>query len=51
MTLFAIPLLPSVQPQEQGGDGFTADLSGQNKVPPTESNATGTAEILFNNNS
>ena len=51
MTLFAISLSPSVQAQEQGGDGFTADLSGQNEVPPTESNATGTAEILFNNDS
>ncbi|HEY9399498.1 MAG TPA: CHRD domain-containing protein [Nitrososphaeraceae archaeon] len=51
MTLFAMSLSPSVQAQEQGGDGFTADLSGQNEVPPTESNATGTAEILFNNDS
>ena len=43
--------LNSIQAQEQGGEGFTADLSGQDEVPPTESNATGTAEILFNNDS
>jgi hypothetical protein len=51
LALFAISLSPSIQAQEQGGEGFTADLSGQNEVPPTESNATGTAEILFNNDS
>jgi CHRD domain len=43
--------LNSIQAQEQRGEGFTADLSGQDEVPPTESNATGTAEILFNNDS
>jgi len=51
LALVAISFSPSSQAQSQGGDGFTAELSGQEEVPPTESNATGTAEILFNNDS
>lgn len=50
IALFEISLLPSIQAQQQSGE-FTADLSGQNEVPPTESNGTGTAEVLFNNDS
>ena len=50
IALFEISLTPSIQAQQQSGE-FTADLSGQNEVPPTASNGTGTAEVLFNNDS
>jgi hypothetical protein len=50
IALFEISLSPSIQAQQQSGE-FTADLSGQNEVPPTASNGTGTAEVLFNNDS
>jgi hypothetical protein len=48
IALFEISLTPSIQAQGQSGQ-FTADLSGQNEIPPTASNGTGTAEVLFNN--
>jgi CHRD domain len=51
VALFTIFLSPSIQAQEQGGSQFTADLTGENEVPPSNSNGTGTAEILFNNDS
>jgi len=48
---FSISASNQAQAQAQGGEGFKADLTGKDEVPPTESNATGTAEILFNNDS
>lgn len=51
VALSTIFLSPSIQAQEQGGSQFTADLTGENEVPPVNSNGTGTAEILFNNDS
>ena len=51
LALFGASISASNQAQAQGGGGFNADLSGKDEVPPTESNATGTAEILFNNDS
>jgi len=50
IALFEISLFQSVHAQQDSGQ-FTADLSGQNEVPPTTSNGTGTAEILYNNDS
>ncbi len=51
LALFGVSISASNQVQAQGVEGFKADLSGKDEVPPTESNATGTAEILFNNDS
>jgi hypothetical protein len=51
LALLGFSISASNQAQAQAGEGFKADLSGKDEVPPTESNATGTAEILFNNDS
>ncbi len=44
-------VLNSAKVQAQGGQTFSASLSGSDEVPPTKSNSTGTAKFQVNENS
>jgi hypothetical protein len=47
LTLSSISLLVSVQANQQDQDSFTAQLSGDQEVPPSTTNATGQATFQF----
>ncbi len=49
VAILATLAMAAAIPAGAGGPGLTADLSPGNEVPATESDASGTADVIFNN--